>query len=147
MKIYVKILHGKECVVDILPTATVLELKNKVSELLEVDVSQRKLLLGGKTLADEKPLTFYSIPDGCRMTLVAKKSPQGPSEEKQATKSGTVLLRESVTKILKHYYSESETESIVKEMIRDLRNKVNNLSFDDLERLATTLIQEQETIG
>ncbi|XP_015115906.1 ubiquitin-like protein 4A [Diachasma alloeum] len=148
MKVLVKILQGKECVVEISPTETVLELKNKVSELLGVDVPQQKLLLTGKALADENPLSFYpGIKDGSKLNLVVKKSSQGPSEEKQATKSGTVLLRESVTKILKHYYSESETETIVNEMIKDLRNKVNNLSFDDLERLATTLIQDQESIG
>ncbi|XP_011301897.1 ubiquitin-like protein 4A [Fopius arisanus] len=148
MKVLVKILQGKACVVEISPTATVLELKNRVRELLGVDVPQQKLLLTGKALADENPLSFYpGIKDGIKLNLVVKKSSQGPSDEPQVTKCGTVLLRESVTKILKHYYSESETESIVNELIKDLRNKVNSLSFDDLERLATALIQDQESIG
>lgn len=78
--------------------------------------------------------------------MVVKKLGQETNENKQNVgKNGTVLLKESVSKILKHYYSESETESITNELIKDLRNKVNNLSFDDLERLASALIQDQET--
>ncbi|KAF7994950.1 hypothetical protein HCN44_004422 [Aphidius gifuensis] len=147
MKLLVKILQGSECTVDISPSETVLELKNKVHELLGVEVPQQKLLLTGKALADENLLSFYpGIKDGSKLNLVVKKLSQESNENKQQVgKSGIVLLKESVSKILKHYYSESETESITNEMIKGLKNKVNHLSFDDLERLATTLIQDQET--
>lgn len=97
--------------------------------------------------SDENLLSFYpGIKDGSKLNLVVKKLSQESNENKQNVgKSGIILLKESVSRILKHYYSESETESITNELIKDLKNKVNNLSFDDLERLATTLIQDQET--
>ncbi|XP_008557076.1 ubiquitin-like protein 4A [Microplitis demolitor] len=149
MKISVKILQGRECVVEISPSETVLELKNKVSELLGVDVPQQKLLLTGKALADENPLSFYpGIKDGSKLNLVVRKTTQESSDEKlqSVQKYGTALLRESVSKVLKKYYSQTETESIINELVKDLRTKVNNLSFDDLERLATALLQDQENI-
>lgn len=77
-----------------------------------------------------------------------KKSEEGSSKEKSALrKSGTHLLRDEISRVLRHYYTESETESIVNELIKDLKNKVNNLSYDDLERLATALLQDQENIA
>ncbi|XP_076235791.1 ubiquitin-like protein 4A [Calliopsis andreniformis] len=150
MKVIVKKLRGSECVVDIMPSDTVLQLKHKVSDLLGVDVPQQKLILTGKTLADENPLSFYpGIKDGSRLhLLVIKKAEEGSSKGKSShCKSGTHLLRDEISRVLRHYYTESETESIVNEVIKDLKNKVNNLSYDDLERLATALLQDQENIA
>lgn len=98
---------------------------------------------------DENPLSFYpGIKDGSKLNLVVKKESQGPSEDKSSqNNSGTALLKESVAKILKHYYTESESESITNEFVKDLKNKLNKLSFDDLERLATVLLQDQENLA
>lgn len=100
-------------------------------------------------VADENPLSFYpGIKDGSKLNLVVRKTTQESSDEKlqSVQKYGTALLRESVSKVLKKYYSQTETESIINELVKDLRTKVNNLSFDDLERLATALLQDQENI-
>ncbi|CAD1474103.1 unnamed protein product, partial [Heterotrigona itama] len=145
----------------ITPSDTVLQLKHKVSDLLGIDVPQQRLLLTGKTLAvkcqqnyndvlDENPLSFYpGIKDGSKLNLlVIKKAEEGSSEERAShSKSGTHLLRDEISRVLRHYYTESETESIINELIKDLKNKVNNLSYDDLERLATALLQDQENIA
>lgn len=101
-------------------------------------------------VADENPLSFYpGIKDGSKLNLlVIKKTEEGSSEAKSfQQKSGTQLLRDEVSRVLRHYYTVSETESIVNELIKDLKNKVNNLSYDDLERLATALLQDQENIA
>lgn len=149
MKVIVKKLQGKECVVDILPTETVLQLKHKVRDLLGISVPQQRLLFTGKTLADENPLSFYpGIKDGSKLNLlVIKKTEDGSSAARPPRKSGTNLLEDELTRVLCHYYTESDTEMIVKELIKDLRSKVNSLSYDDLERLATALLQDQENIA
>ncbi|KAG5307885.1 UBL4A protein, partial [Acromyrmex insinuator] len=138
-------------IMKILPSETVLELKHKVSDLLGIDVPQQRLLLTGKTLADENPLSFYpGIKDGSKLNLlVIKKAEEGSSEARSLPqqKAGIHLLREEVSRVLRHYYTVSETESIVNELIKDLKNKVNNLSYDDLERLATALLQDQENVA
>lgn len=91
-------------------------------------------------------MSFYpGITDGCRLYLVVKKDAQSSSQAKPVvTKSGTSLLKEEMSRVLRHYYTSSETDSIVNELVKDLRNKVDSLSFDDLERLATALLQDQE---
>lgn len=150
MKVTVKKLQGNECVVDIMPTETVLELKHKISDLLGIEVPQQKLLHTGKTLADENPLSFYpGIKDGSKLNLlVVKKAEEGSSKGKAPIrKTGTHILKDEISRVLRRYYTESDTESIVNELIKDLKNKVNNLSYDDLERLATALLQDQEYIG
>ncbi|XP_033327371.1 ubiquitin-like protein 4A [Megalopta genalis] len=147
MKITVKKLHGKECVVDIMPSDTVLQLKQKISDLLDIEVPQQKLLHTGKTLADTNPLSFYpDIKDGSKLNLLVK-AEEGPSKwTMPVRKTGTNVLRDEISRVLRHYYTEPVTESIVNELIEDLENKVNNLSYDDLERLATALLQDQENI-
>ncbi|XP_043267376.1 ubiquitin-like protein 4A [Venturia canescens] len=151
MKLVVKILQGEECTVEISPTDTVCILKNRVKELLGVEVSQQKLIFLGKALSDENPLSFYpGIKDGCRLYLVVKKdlcnSIQSSSEAKTPTpKSGIAILKEEMTRILKQYYTPTETDAILNELIKELRKKVDSLTYDDLERLATALIQDQET--
>jgi ATP-dependent exoDNAse (exonuclease V) beta subunit len=81
--------------------------------------------------------------------LVIKKAEEGSSEAKSSPqqKSGVHLLRDEVSRVLRHYYTVSETESIVNELIKDLKNKVNSLSYDDLERLAIALLQDQENVA
>lgn len=152
MKVIVKRLQGKECVVDMLPSETVLELKHKVSDLMGIDVPHQKLIHTGKALSDDRPLSFYpGIKDGSKLNLLVttKKGEEGSSEARSLPqqKTGIHLLREEVSRVLRHYYTVSETESIVNELIKDLKNKVNNLSYDDLERLATALLQDQENVA
>ncbi|XP_076180259.1 ubiquitin-like protein 4A [Ptiloglossa arizonensis] len=147
MKVIVKKLQGKGCIVDIMPSETVLQLKQKVSALMGIDVPQQRLLLTGKTLADENPLSFYpGIKDGSKLNLlVIKKAEEGSSKGKAPQiKSGTVLLQDEISKVLRRYYTEPETIMIVNELIRDLKNKVNNINLDELERLATALLHDQE---
>lgn len=50
-------------------------------------------------------------------------------------------------KILKKYYSETDALTIANQTIKDLQNKVNHLSYDDLERIATALLQDQENMS
>lgn len=147
MKVTVKILQGTQCEVDILPSETVLELKHKISALLGIDVLQQKLLLTGKTLDDENLLSFYpGIKDGTKLNLIIKKTAQ-TLNEKLPEKPGMQLLKREVIRVLRRYYTESESESIANEMIKDLKFKVNNVSFDDLERLATALMQDQSNLA
>ncbi|XP_046744130.1 ubiquitin-like protein 4A-A [Diprion similis] len=145
MKIVVKILQGRECVVDILPSNTVLELKHKVSESLGIAVPNQKLIHTGKPLADDQLLSFYpTIKDGCKVNLFVKKQVQSEGKSAQAD-TGIQLFRSEMSRVLRHYYTESETQSIINEFMKDLKKKVDGLSYDDLERLATALLQDQES--
>lgn len=54
------------------------------------------------------------------------------------------LLKTEMTRVLRRFYTESESESIADDIIKDLKCKVETCSYDDLERLATALMQDQE---
>lgn len=98
------------------------------------------------TITDQNPLSFYpGIKDGSKLNLVVKQSGKSQEDKSSRMTMGVATLREEMARILSQYYTESETEAIVRETIKDLKHKVNNLSYDDLERLATALIQEQES--
>lgn len=147
MKIVVKVLRGRECVVDITPSDTVLELKRKVSESLGIAIPHQKLMHVGRSLADDQLLSFYPrIRDGSKLILFIKKQAQSEEESSQAD-AGIQLFKSEMSRVLRHYYTESETQSIINEFMKDLKKKVDSLSFDDLERLATALLQDQENIA
>lgn len=89
---------------------------------------------------DENQISFYpGIKEGSRLTLV-KKSPQT-----SISKSGVHKLKEEMLKVLKNYYSEADALTIANETVKNFQNKVNQLSFDDLERIATALIQDLDS--
>lgn len=80
------------------------------------------------------------------MILFVKKQTQSEDKSSQAD-AGIQLFRSEMSRVLRHYYTESETQSIINEFMKDLKKKVDGLSFDDLERLATALLQDQENIA
>ncbi|KPJ01639.1 Ubiquitin-like protein 4A [Papilio xuthus] len=78
MRITVKKLQGGECILEILPTTTITEIKKQVFEKLGIPVKEQKLLLVGRTLADDQTVAGYpAIKDGSKINLVVKK-PEGP---------------------------------------------------------------------
>lgn len=93
-------------------------------------------------VADESQISSYpAIKDGSKLVLVKKAVQATPS------KNGIYKFKEEILKVLKTYYSDADALTIANETVKDLQNKVNQLSFDDLERLATALIQDQENIS
>ncbi|XP_014216655.1 ubiquitin-like protein 4A [Copidosoma floridanum] len=139
MKINVKVLMGEEHIFEIKPSDTVLEVKQKIHDKLGIEVAHQVLLLLGKALADENTVDFYpGIRDGSKLVLV-KKTPQSPSQ----SKNGIYKFKEEMIKVLRVYYSDDDALTIANEVIKDLKTKVNQLNFDDLERLATAIEQER----
>ncbi|GLV31876.1 uncharacterized protein CBL_07636 [Carabus blaptoides fortunei] len=129
MKIFIKIVQGDGCMIDIQDTATILDIKKQIQNDMKVPVSQQTLVLVGKTLIDDKPLTFYpTIKDGTKLNLVIKK-PEA--------------LNVAMTRFLQKYYSEAQSKRICDEFMKDFEQKVGSLSLDDLERIATSYLNDE----
>lgn len=80
--------------------------------------------------------------------LVTKQTEERSSKGKAVQrKSGIYLLQYEISRVLRHYYTESDTDSVVNKLLKILKNSVDNFSYDDLERLATALLQDQENIA
>ncbi|XP_011495468.1 PREDICTED: ubiquitin-like protein 4A [Ceratosolen solmsi marchali] len=139
MNIRVKILLGEEHIFEILPSDTVLQVKQKIFDRLGIEVAHQVLLYLGKALTDENEIIFYpGIKDGSKLVLVRK------NLQTSRSKNGVYKFKQEMLKVLKTYYSEADALTIANETTKDLQNKVNHLSYDDLERLATALIHDQE---
>lgn len=100
MQILIKIVQGNGFMIDVNESTTVLELKKKIEEETQHLVEQQTLVLIGKTLLDDKPLSFYpNIKDGTKINLIIKK----PNKE---------TLNQALTKFLQKYYTESQSMKI-----------------------------------
>lgn len=129
MKLFVKVLRGDGCITEVTENTTVLEVKKKIEIELKVPVAQQTLVYLGKTLLDDKSIGFYNkIKDGAKLHLVIKKP-----------ESLAVVLE----RFLRKYYSEDQVKLILDEFMRDFQTKVDSLSLDDLERIATSYLNEE----
>jgi len=129
MKIFVKVLQGDGCMLDVNENMKILDVKKQIELDLKVPVAQQTLVLFGRTLADEQTIAFYpKIKDGTKVHLVIRK-PES--------------LDEILGRFLQKYYSEIQTKAILEEFMKDFHAKVQSLSLDDLERIATSYLNDE----
>ncbi|XP_053695477.1 ubiquitin-like protein 4A-B [Sabethes cyaneus] len=129
MKLIIKILKGDEYIIEAMEDATVLDVKIELEKKSSVPVEHQKLLLVGKTLADEKPVASYgSIKDGTKLTLVIKKPDS---------------LREAMLRHFKKYLQEEQSQRVTSEFMKDFDSKIQQLSLDDLEKIASDILAKK----
>lgn len=122
MKIMIKCLKGGNCLADVNETITIAELKKQIENDINIPALQQTLVLSGKTLQDDKPISFYpNIKDGTKLYVAVKKQES---------------LHTILGKFLRQYYTEEQCKMIADEFMRNFNTKVKNLSLDDLERIA-----------
>ncbi|KRT83219.1 Ubiquitin [Oryctes borbonicus] len=129
MKIFIKVLRGDGCVMDVEKTTRIIDVKKQIEADLKVPVAQQTLVLLGKTLLDDKRIGFYpKIKDGTKLHLVIKK-PES--------------LNTILTRFLRNYYTEEQTKVVMDQFMKDFQAKVYSLSLDDLERIATSYLNDE----
>ncbi|CAD2103731.1 ubiquitin domain-containing protein DSK2, putative [Plasmodium vinckei] len=85
-----KVTGGKEFTISIEPTITVIELKQKCAEHVDIPVESQRIIFKGKILKDKEPLTLYNVADGNVMHLVRSSVPAKDSEaEKESNKESS----------------------------------------------------------
>ncbi|GAW80905.1 ubiquitin domain-containing protein DSK2 [Plasmodium gonderi] len=83
-----KVTGGKEFTISIEQEITVLELKQKCSEHVDIPVECQRIIFKGKILKDKEPLTVYGVADGITMHLVRSAAPvKEPETEKETNKN------------------------------------------------------------
>ena len=55
------------------------------------------------------------------------------------------VLKDVIYKFLRQFYNESDSKKITDEFMKDFYRSVSSLSLDDLERLATSYLQDEKT--
>lgn len=81
MKLQIKILNGKDCVVDAGPDTTISAVKHLVAAKLGVPAASQRLVYRGKPLADEQTINKAGLADNTKLYLVvcsvSRKHPSG----------------------------------------------------------------------
>lgn len=111
---------------------TVLELKKEIAKALNVPVPRQKILLVGRALVDDKTLDSYpTIKEGTKLTVVIK--------EPEA-------LKDVMQKIFKKFYSDEQSETLAKDFMVDFEKRLDQLSLDDIERMATYFLDRDRQL-
>lgn len=156
MKIIVKVLQGQQCTLEVPGTTTVLNVKQMISGALKIPVNHQKLILTGKPLSDEKRLCDYpNICDGARLNLVVSKSSAGVTSGNGTAGSINIstnnftsptILMDATYNFLSKYYSESDSRKIADEFMKEFNRSVASLSLDDIERIATLYLDDDNSM-
>ncbi|XP_055615486.1 ubiquitin-like protein 4A [Toxorhynchites rutilus septentrionalis] len=129
MKLTIKILKGDEYNVETSEESTILDIKQDLERKSMIPVEHQKLLLVGKTLSDEKTVASYgTIKDGTKLTLVVKKPDP---------------LREVILRQFKKYLQEEQSQRLTNEFMKDFDSKIQQLSLDDLEKIASDILAKK----
>ncbi|XP_055377652.1 ubiquitin-like protein 4A [Condylostylus longicornis] len=126
MNLRIKVLRGSECTVKIKPENTILELKYEIEKQLKIPAIHQKIVLMGRSLADENQIASYPISDNTRLTVVVKKPDP---------------LKDIMFRSFRKCYNEQEAEILTSEFMKDFDRRIKEMSLDDIERLATGLLE------
>uniref|UniRef100_T1E394 Putative stephensi ubiquitin n=1 Tax=Psorophora albipes TaxID=869069 RepID=T1E394_9DIPT len=119
MKLTIKILKGDEYVVEATEESTILDIKQDLERKSMIPVEHQKL----KSLA-----SYGNIKDGTKLTLVVKKPDP---------------LREVILRQFKKYLQEEQSQRLTNEFMKDFDSKVQQLSLDDLEKIASDILAKK----
>ncbi|XP_013201077.1 ubiquitin-like protein 4A [Amyelois transitella] len=129
IKLIVKQLQGGECTIEALPTTSILDVKRLIYSHLQIPIEEQKLLLLGRTLADDQTVQAYPIKDGTKLNLVVKK-PEG--------------LREAAVKYFKSLgMTDGESVNATNRLLKIAQEKFNKLSWDDIDRLSMDCLLDE----
>lgn len=111
---------------------TILNLKKEIATILHIPVPRQKILYVGRTLVDDKPLSSYpTIKNGSKLTVVIKEAEP---------------LKDVMQKLFKKFYSEEQSEALAKEFMIDFERRLDQLSLNDIERMATFFMERDRQI-
>uniref|UniRef100_A0A914V8S6 Ubiquitin-like domain-containing protein n=1 Tax=Plectus sambesii TaxID=2011161 RepID=A0A914V8S6_9BILA len=133
LNVVVKLIGGKnEETIAVDSTSTVVELKNRVSELFGgAPVSAQKLMFSGRPLSDECTLESYGIKDGGKINLVLSKTATATADDPVSS-----ALVSELQIFLRPHFAAADCQKIIRSFQMTLRSAARKMSLDDIERFA-----------
>ncbi|CAF0741723.1 unnamed protein product [Rotaria sp. Silwood1] len=140
MLIHIKVLNNPalaEIQLQVSPLDTIQEIKSRLSDQLNIPISQQKLVLKGKPLHDGS-VRDYQIVDGSKLHLII--STQHATTSTKPV--NTAFINELHLLASKWIQNPNEREAFVNAFQREMKNTVDHLSLDDIEKLCTDRINQ-----
>ncbi|CAF4393751.1 unnamed protein product, partial [Rotaria sp. Silwood2] len=133
MLIHIKVLNNPalaEVQLEVSPLDTIQEIKSRLSNQLNIPVSQQKLVLKGKPLHDGS-IRDYQIVDGSKLHLIISTQHSTISTKPV----NNAFINELDLLASKWIQNPNEREAFVNAFQREMKNTIDNLSLDDIEKL------------
>uniref|UniRef100_V9L9Y2 Ubiquitin-like protein 4A n=1 Tax=Callorhinchus milii TaxID=7868 RepID=V9L9Y2_CALMI len=162
MLLTVKLMHGRECDLEVGEDEMVGAVKNLLAERMHVPVSQQRLLYKGKALSDERRLSDYGICVDTKLNLIVKVDRVSPGEERgrhqvspgeergrhqgspgEERGGNRSVLWQQVTQILSHHFTLIDAGKVLEQLQKDYDRSLRLISLDAIERLATRMIHPE----
>ncbi|CAF1289191.1 unnamed protein product [Adineta steineri] len=138
MFIYIKQLNSpgtNEIQLDVSPLDTIQEIKSRLAQQLNIPVNQQKLVLKGKPLHDGS-ICDYQISDGSKLHLMVSSQ---TTPVKSTNNAFTNELRLLASKWIEN---PNEREAFVIAFQTEMKNTVDRLSLDDIEKLCADRLNQ-----
>ncbi|CAF0750428.1 unnamed protein product [Didymodactylos carnosus] len=156
MFIYIKLLNGgTETKLEVSPLDSVSEIKSRLAYQLNVPVNQQKLVLKGKPLLDGSVLHDYDVIEGTKLHLIVSKNYSLPSQttttdqiNNRQNNSGNSQhneqspLMNNLRAVATKWLDPHDTEALLTAFHTELKNVVDQLSLDDIEKLCADRVSE-----
>jgi len=140
MLIHIKVLNNPalaEIQLEVSPLDTIQEIKSRLSNQLNIPTDQQKLVLKGKPLHDGS-LRDHQIADGSKLHLILS-----TNYSSIPTKTmNTAFINELRLLASKWTQNPNEREAFVTAFQREMKNAVDRLSLDDIEKLCTDRLNQ-----
>ncbi|UJR13881.1 hypothetical protein I4U23_000889 [Adineta vaga] len=138
MFIYIKQLNSpgtNEIQLDVSPFDTIQKIKSRLAEQLNIPENQQKLVLKGKPLHDGS-INDYQITDGTKLHLIisTQSTPTKPNDNG--------LTNELRLLASKWTNNPNEREAFITSFQIEMKNVIDRLSLDDIEKLCTDRLNQ-----
>ena len=105
MRLFIKTLTGKTITIEVDPTATVAEAKEKITQVEGIPAHMQQLIFSGMTLAEDRVLGSYNIQRESTVHLVIKVPAEAREDTASSSKEVKGLSAEGSPHLRRHPYS------------------------------------------